>query len=377
MKPKDNPARNREFAPLPDEFNAVSQPSAAQPEKRARRRRLFSLTAAALVTVWLLTAAPVPAPIAEPTPLSTTAPTAVPTPAPTPEPTPAPTPEPTPTPTPEPTPTPTPEPTPTPTPEPTPTPTPEPTPETTPEPVFREPVMKLLCISFSAEIESRVLIGDPGSVRSVRVEMWEPNLEILLGEAELSAEEIAAGEAQLPSFNTAELYFAHMDEYDRLNAEPEIELRAVMEFESPEGTQTVSMTQRSEYELGWTLRYWKEDEEKYDWTRPGWFDFTTYETPIPIRFVFDEPEAVGQEVMSVRFTIEGREIGEDECEYILEEAGSFETTDGDTITFYNAKLDFPRMDWMPEKGTVHMTVVQRLNNSGEIWTTEADYDYEF
>lgn len=217
--------------------------------------------------------------------------------------------------------------------------------------------------------------------------MWEPNLNELLGVYEFSAEEIALAEGvlKLPSFDTGESYFAHMDEYEQLNAEPDIELRVEMIYDSPEGEQRESFTQRSEYEIGWTLRYWQEDAEPYEWTRPGWFEFTTYETPVVVRFVFDDPEGIrysrkdkeAATTISVSFSIDGREIAEDECEYVLEEIGEWEDTDGDLIRFYNAKLYFPRMDWMPKKGTVHVTVEQFLLNYYQTMLLEMDYDYEF
>ena len=234
-----------------------------------------------------------------------------------------------------------------------------------------------------------MLLIDSDSVKSVHVELWEPNLELLLAEYDLSEAEIAEGEAELPGFDTAELYFAHMDEYEALYAEPEVEMRVEMVYDSAEGEQRVSMTQRSEYELGWTFRYWPEDGEDYEWTRPGWFEFTTYETPMKVSFLFDKTSPLSMTTtekngvpevtaaMRVSFSIDGREITEDECEYVLENAGEWETTDGETITFYNAKLYFPRMDWMPEKGTVHVKIEQILTNFSSTWISEKDFEYEF
>lgn len=228
------------------------------------------------------------------------------------------------------------------------------------------------------------MLENPETVTSVTAEIREPILDLPVASYELTEEEIASGRFELPPLESGDLYFEHMDEYDRLNTWPEeFELHVVMTYDTGDGEQTVELTQRDEPEQGWAIRYWSESEQPDEWTYPGTFRFSTYESMIPIALVYDDPEAVqtlpDKIVISVALSIDGRAIDAGDCELVEEmEEDPFAAYYGpgeEIPTYYYARLFLKLPDWAPKNGTIHVTVVQQLFSDSSLWTTEQDYEY--
>ena len=90
--------------------------------------------------------------------------------------------------------------------------------------------------------------------------------------------------------------------------------------------------------------------------------------------VLDDPEAVKSGTLSVSFSIDGRPIDPDSVTYEeREESYSF----GDYVgpSYYTARFIFPKPDWAQESGVLHVTVVQYLENYGQILVSERDLEY--
>ena len=221
-------------------------------------------------------------------------------------------------------------------------------------------------------------------VTGVKTEITEPILGLTVAEYELTAEEIASGEFRIPKIDTGEIYMAHMAEYDAANAFPEeLELHVTVSYNSADGEQTQEYTAKDTPEQGWGILYWPDSEPATEWSYPGYFRFSTYESLIPVSLVIDEPDKVSttQEkiVISVSLSIGDRKILPEECE-IKEDAeddpfAEFSGSDEPAKRFYYARLFLKRPEWAPEHGTIHMTVVQQLAADGSIWTTEQDAEY--
>ncbi len=239
-------------------------------------------------------------------------------------------------------------------------------------------------IGFSSTKLGAITLENPEAVTSVTAEIREPILDLPVARYDLTAEEIASGRFELPPLESGELYFEHRDEYERLNTFPEeFELHVVMTYDTGDGEQTVELTRRDEPEQGWAYRYWSESEQADEWTYPGTFRFSTYESPFPIALVYDDPEAVqtlpDKIVLSVALSIDGRAVSAEDCELVedVEEDPFADYCDeGEEIpTWYYARLFLKLPDWAPKSGTIHITVVQQLFSDGSLWTSEQDYEY--
>ena len=201
------------------------------------------------------------------------------------------------------------------------------------------------------------------------MEIREPILGITLAEYELTADEIAAGEFTLPSVEAGDAYMAHMAEYDKAGAFPEeLELHVTVRYDSADGEKTLEYTVKDAPEQGWGVLYWADSEPATEWSFPGYFRFSTYESLTPVSLVVNDPSQVtsgpDKSVLSVSLSIDGREIPPEECDLREEQDGQY----------YYARLFLKRPSWAPEHGTIHLTVVQQLSD-GTLWTTEEDSDY--
>jgi len=246
------------------------------------------------------------------------------------------------------------------------------------------PSLEAHYIGFSSEKRGKLDLHDTQNVTGVTAEIWEPILELPVAVYELTQEEIEAGEFELPPIQAGGLYFEHAQEYDAAKAWPEnLELRVTVRYDSPDGEKTLTYRKLDEPEQGWAFRYWPEDEEPSEWSYPGYFRFSTYESMTPISLVIDDPEAVmagrRKVVLSVSLSIDGRAVKPEECELVEEREedplAAYYGEDEEVPVFYYARLFLKRPNWAPKSGTVHLTVVQKLFSDGSIWTTELDYDY--
>lgn len=336
--PEEFPAPGAEAVPPPEEFPPPRAEEEASGKKR-RRKLLYFLAAGALL---LLLAGR----LRGQTPLLPGEATA--SPAPSPVTTPAPTPEP------------------------TPAPTPAPTPEPTPEP---EPSCEILFYNFSSTSYIRLILTVPEAFQSIDLELREPILDLPVTSFSLEPKDLEKGELELPGVEVDALYFDHMDEYEALNSFPEeLALHAVIVYEKDGQPVTEKRDLIAQPELGWGIRYWPKGTEKSDWNYPGCFRFGTYESDLPIHLVLDDPDAVKRNTLSVSFSIDGRPIDPETVEYEeRQESYSF----GDYVgpSYYTARFLFPKPDWAPESGTLHITVVQYLESYGRTVVIERDLDF--
>ena len=216
------------------------------------------------------------------------------------------------------------------------------------------------------------------------MEIREPILDLVVAVYELTPEEIAAGVFTLPSLDSGDVYMAHMQEYDEKGAFPEeLEMHVTLQAQGENGPETLEYSVKDSPEQGWGMSYWPDSEEKTEWSWPGYFRLSTYESLIPVSFVYDQPEKVQTRpdgiVMSVSLSIDGRAILPEECE-ILDESmedplAEYFSPGEPAATFYYSRLLLKRPDWAPEHGTIRMQVTQQLFADGSVWTSEENLAY--
>lgn len=335
--PEEFRSATEESAPLPPEFGASGQASAAP----KRRRRLLA-AAAALLLVFLLTARPRPAEAlpegpmrADPPPAASAEPDREP------DPTPAPTPEP----------------------------TPEPAPEPTPEPA---PGCEIIYICFSSDYWVKMNFTAPEKILSVSGEIWETQLDSPEESFEVSEKDIALGSA-VYRFDDAEVYRRHWDEFVTGNLYPELELRLDVQVNGEHGPETLHYTERVRPQLGWSLKYNEETLEADDYTFPGCFVLQTYEDRDP-RIVLGGAEAAEPGAICVTAEIGGHTITADDCEIFVRDFGLNDYLPAGVPSLYNAFLVIPRPEGV-EHGTAHFTVTQLLDGYGKPWVIEYDIEY--
>ena len=209
-------------------------------------------------------------------------------------------------------------------------------------------------------------------------------LDLQVASFELSAEEIASGEFILPPLDTGNLYMANMAAYDKARSFPEtLELKVLVRYTGEEGEKELEYIVTDSPEQGWGIMYWPDAEQKTEWSWPGFFRLSTYESLVPVSFVIDEPDRVQSRpdkvVLSVSFWIDGRKILPGECE-IVDEAeesplAAYFSPEEPSETFYYSRVFLKRPDWAPEHGTLRLAVTQELFQDGSLWTTEEDFAY--
>lgn len=347
------PPQTDYFNPDPDmEFSPPGAAAAAPPQKRRRKRlRRLLYIGAAVLLLWPLfdnpaQSAALPSPTAVQTPLP-----AVVTPAPV-----------------------------TPSAAPEATPSPVPTAEPAAEPVVKEPVVRADFFYFSHEHHATVYLENIGAIHSVEVSVRDKTLDLPVYDYFLSEEEIASGKYDLPMLSTGDLYMDHWDEYAANDGWPEFELLVTVwyENEAGDGEDTLELTMSPVFELGIGVSYWN-----YDWDEqlpPDSFVVTPWEETDQISFVINDPDAVTDPtVFSVDFSYNGRHAAPEDYqvikyrdEYDVTHTGSDEP---EHVVAYTSRLLLRRPEWMPESGTVHVTMVQRLASTGELWIREEDVEY--
>ena len=123
------------------------------------------------------------------------------------------------------------------------------------------------------------------------------------------------------------------------------------------------------------MRYWPQNTEKSDYTFPGCFVFATYESDIPVTLVLGDPDAVKPGTLSVSFSIEGRAVDPAAVEYQSWKEAYTIADIPVSDPFYFTRFVFPKPDWAPESGTLHITVVQYLEGYGRTIVIERDLDF--
>lgn len=260
-----------------------------------------------------------------------------------------------------------------------PSPTAEPAPE--PTPPDKTPVIDAVFFQFSHEHHGQLRLSNTDALHSVRVTVREKILDTQVYEYYLTEAEIASGAFELPMLSTGDVYMANMDAYDAVNGWPEFEMTvdAWYENEAGDGEDTLTMTLEPEFELGFGFNYMRPD---YDWDEsvpPDSFYVTPWEEMDQIRYVINDPEAVTNPLtVSVDVSYNGQHASADDFETVIR-------TDEYTIVHadgseephvgHTAVLLLRRPAWMPEEGTMHVTIVQYLASTGQQWVREFDFEY--
>ena len=261
-----------------------------------------------------------------------------------------------------------------------PTSTPAPTPEPTPEIVSKVPVIEPAFFCFSHEHHGQIKLSNTDALHSVYVSVRETVLDQPVWEHYLEEDEMKNGIFVLPTLSTGDYYMEHMQELEAVNGWPKYEMSVKVwyENEAGDGEDTLEMTLPAQEELGIGVSYWA-----YDWDEelpPDSFIFKPWEETEDVSYVFNDPAAVKDPtIISVDIVCDGRRVAPEEYEVVLDrdeysildsETGEYIPTVGITKT-----LILRRPDWMPESGTLHVTIVQRIAATDQLWTREYDYDY--
>lgn len=261
-------------------------------------------------------------------------------------------------------------------------PAPTPTPEPTEDPRGREPLIETDFFCFSHEHHARIRVSNTDALHSVCVEVREKLLDKPVYEHYLSEEEISAGGFELPVLSTGDLYMENIEDYEAINGWPEFEMTvtAWIGNEAGDGEDTLTLTREPDYEMGVSLSYLTPDDTWHEVIPPDSFYVVPYEDTAEIRYVINDPDAVTDPLtFSVDLSWNGRHVQAEEFtestqknEYTLidRETG----TETPTVS-YIKYLVLRRPDWMPEEGTLHVCIVQRLASTGEKWVREYDFEY--
>ncbi len=261
-------------------------------------------------------------------------------------------------------------------------PTAEPTPIPTPEIVSNVPVIEPSFYYFSHEHHGRIVMSNTEALHSVYVSVRETVLDNPVWDYYLDEEEIQSGLYELPMLSTGDYYMEHMQELDAVNGWPKYEMtvKAWYENEAGDGEDTLEMTVPAAYELGIGVSYW---EPSYTWDEelpPDSFIVKPWAEVEDITYVINDPDAVTDPtIFSVDIVCNGRHAAPEEYEVILDrdeysildpETGEYVPTVGITKV-----LVLRRPDWMPESGTLHITIIQRVATTNELFTREGDMEY--
>lgn len=256
---------------------------------------------------------------------------------------------------------------------------PQPTPE--PSPLSKVPEISTDFFSFSHEHHARVHMANTGALHSVEVTVRETTLDLSVYDVFLSHEEIESGSFELPVLSTGDVYMEHMNEYEN-GGWPHFEMtvKAWYENEAGDGEDTLTLTVEPDFELGIGLSYIKPSWTWYEAPVPDSFAIVPWEELEELRYVVNDPDAVKDPLtVSVDFSYNGRHAAPEEYEEIVvkDEYDILDTATGERTPHvgYTRELMLRRPDWMPEEGTVHVVICQRLASTGELWTHEIDFDY--
>lgn len=256
--------------------------------------------------------------------------------------------------------------------------TPEPTPE--PTPVSKVPVIRTDFFYFSHDHYARVYLENTDALHSLQVTVREKVLDKQVYDNFFSEDEIASGRIELPMLSTGDVYMENMSAYDAANGWPEFEMtvNAWYENEAGDGEDMLTLTVEPNFELGVGVSYISPSWDWYD--TPDSFVITPWEETDEIRYVIDDPSAVKDPLtFSVDISCNGRHAKPEEYEeHIRTDEYDIRNSETGELTShigYTKELVLRRPDWMPEEGTIHITIHQYLASTGEIWVREIDLDY--
>ena len=264
-----------------------------------------------------------------------------------------------------------------------PTASPEPTATPAPaeEPTVPAPEIQPLFFSFSHEHHASIRLGNTERLRGVTVTVRETELDKTVFEHVLQSDEIAGGIYELPVLSTGDVYMESMDAYDRINAWPSFEMKIVYRYENEtgDGEETEALILEPVHETGYGATYWAPGYTWDDQLPPDSFVIAPWDEAENIRYVFDSPDSVKDaETVYVDVECLGRHVSPEEYETILKKEDYFlmDPQGQETpLTSYTSELILRRPDWMPASGTLHITIVQMLVSTGELYSKTMDLDF--
>lgn len=245
------------------------------------------------------------------------------------------------------------------------------------EPAPAVPSCDVIYFGFSSQMNGKLLLHDTQTLLDVRAELWDTatdNLEIAW---EVPEEAIEAGEFIIPAYDEAEIYRSHQAHYDETNTFPSPELRVFLRYQGAEGEETLTLTQRPQYEQGWSLRYFPENTPATEYTYPGCFALVTYDSMEQVSVVFDDPAQLASDAIRVSGEAGGYRFTAEDCQVEVLEREGYRTDDSTPIKSYRTVLLLPRPADLPENsgGIAYFTVTQPLKHYDIIWETQLEIPY--
>ena len=244
------------------------------------------------------------------------------------------------------------------------------------------PELKTVFFQFSHEHHARIILKHGELFSDVSVTVDEPILGLRIYEHSLTEDEILAGYFALPVLSADAGLEEHWDEYDAMNRWPiSLEMTVTARCTDRSGEeQLLFETVLPEYELGIGVSYWGPD---YTWSEqipPDSFVVAPWEDLEEIVYVINDPSRVTDPLtFSVDISYNGRHAAPEDYEDVVVRS-EFEWVDAETgertpDVSVVRELVLRRPDWMPESGTVHIVIVQKLASTGELWIREYDKVY--
>lgn len=244
------------------------------------------------------------------------------------------------------------------------------------------PEVKAVFYNFSHEHHGSIRIKNTQWLRGVTVTVRETVMEQIVFDHELDSSEISRGFYELPVLSTGDVYMENMEAYDALGAWPTFEMKIAYRYEneSEEREESGEISLDPAHETGYGVSYWGPDYTWDDQLPPDSFIIAPWDEVEHIRYVFDSPDSVQDgETVYVDVDYDGRHLAPEEYEAILkkDEYSIFDPQTGQEtpVISYTSELVIPRPDWMPESGTIHITIVQKLLSTGELYFQTIDLDF--
>ena len=244
----------------------------------------------------------------------------------------------------------------------------------------QRPPWEVLFFNFSHEHLGVISIYHPEKLSYLGWEIWEPTLGLSVASGELTGSDLRKGDFDLPVTSTGDFYDKHMDVYRDAGTWPDsFELHVTTRVSDGAGGEIEEETViQPDHEQGWSFRWCPEDGTESDWNFPGCLLFASYESMDPLTIAVNEDGDPEPFVLSLRMSIDGREIPASNYRMEpVEEVWNVRYSDGTegVATFYYARAVVSLPDWAPKSGTVHLEVRQLLYGSMKVWTTEEDLEY--
>ena len=248
---------------------------------------------------------------------------------------------------------------------------------TEPEPILAIPGCDVIFFSFSSEMHGKLLLHDTDTLLSVRAELWDTAADSLEIAWDVPEEAIAAGEFIIPAYNESEIYFNHQAHYAETNTFPNPELRVFLHYQGTDREETLTLTQRPQYEQGWSLRYFPENTPATEYTYPGYFALVTYDSMEQVNVVFDAPDQLAEGGIRVSGEAGGYRFTAEDCRVEVLERVGYRVDDSTLVKSYRTVLLLRRPADLPENsgGIAHFTVTQPLEHYDIIWETQLEIPY--